>query len=75
MIAGIEQFPENNIIIFNRWGNEVFTMEKYDNSLNGTSDSGLNVGGDELPTGTYYYIFDTRTKEYGVIKGYIYLKR
>ena len=50
-------------------------MSPYDNSWNGTSQSNLNVGGEELPTGTYYYIFDTKTEKLGVIKGFIYLKR
>ncbi|MEY5001946.1 MAG: hypothetical protein RLZZ211_1982 [Bacteroidota bacterium] len=75
VIEGIEYFDENEIIIFNRWGSEVFRMSPYNNSWNGNSQSALNVGGDELPTGTYFYILDTKTDKYGVIKGYIYLKR
>ncbi|WP_343630922.1 Ig-like domain-containing protein [Fluviicola sp.] len=75
VIEGIEKFPDNTITIFNRWGYEVFSAESYDNTWGGNSTSNLNVGGDQLPTGTYYYIFDTGTTEYGVLKGYIYLKR
>jgi len=75
IIKGIENFPGNNLIIFNRWGNEVFNVTEYDNSWAGTSTSNLNIGGDQLPTGTYYYIFDTKTEQYGVLKGYVYLKR
>jgi gliding motility-associated-like protein len=75
IIEGIENIPGNSIVIFNRWGTEVFSMSPYDNSWNGTSMSTLNVGGDQLPTGTYFYIFDTHTEKLGVIKGYIYLKR
>jgi gliding motility-associated-like protein len=75
IIEGIENIPGNSIVIFNRWGTEVFSMSPYDNSWNGTSMSSLNVGGDQLPTGTYFYIFDTHTEKLGVIKGYIYLKR
>jgi gliding motility-associated-like protein len=75
IIEGIENIPDNSIVIFNRWGTEVFSMSPYDNSWNGTSMSTLNVGGDQLPTGTYFYIFDTHTEKLGVIKGYIYLKR
>ena len=75
IIEGIENIPGNSIVIFNRWGTEVFRMSPYDNSWNGTSMSALNVGGDQLPTGTYFYIFDTHTEKLGVIKGYIYLKR
>jgi gliding motility-associated-like protein len=75
VIKGIDQFPDNTITIFNRWGNQVFYTEKYDNTWEGISTSELNIGGDELPTGTYFYIFDTGTSEYGVVKGYVYLKR
>ena len=75
IIKGVENFPGNALIIFNRWGNEVYNVTEYDNSWSGTSTSKLNVGGDKLPTGTYYYIFDTKTEQYGVLKGYVYLKR
>ena len=75
IIEGIEYFDENEIIIFNRWGSEVFRMNPYNNTWDGKSQNALNVGGDELPTGTYFYILDTKTDKYGVIKGYIYLKR
>jgi gliding motility-associated-like protein len=75
VIEGLQYFDENEIIIFNRWGSEVFRMSPYDNTWDGTSQNALNVGGDALPTGTYFYILDTKTEKYGVIKGYIYLKR
>ena len=38
-------------IVLNRWGEEVFRQEIYDNSWNG-----VNTGGDALPDGTYYFI-------------------
>ena len=75
IIKGVENFSGNTLIIFNRWGNEVFNVTEYDNSWSGISTSNLNIGGDQLPTGTYYYIFDTKTEKYGVLKGYVYLKR
>jgi gliding motility-associated-like protein len=75
VIEGIEAFPDNEIWIFNRWGNEVFYMNKYDNSWEGVSMSTLNLIGSELPTGTYYYVFNTGSTEIGIIKGFVYLKR
>jgi gliding motility-associated-like protein len=75
VIEGIENIPGQSIIIFNRWGNQVYSASPYQNDWDGTSQNGLNVGGDQLPTGTYFYILDTQTSKYGVIKGYIYLKR
>lgn len=74
VIEGIERLQDNDILIFNRWGSEVFRMNKYDNSWNGKSQNSLNVGGDELPSGTYFYLLDTKTVKYGILKGYIYLK-
>ena len=74
IIEGLENIDGVSITIFNRWGNEVFSANPYNNDWNGTSQSNLNVGGDELPTGTYFYILDTQTTKYGVLKGYIYLK-
>jgi gliding motility-associated-like protein len=74
-IVGIEQAPDNTIIIFNRWGNVVFETSNYQNNWIGTSNVNNTVGGDELPTGVYFYLFDTKTEKYGVMKGYIYLQR
>lgn len=52
VIKGIANYPDNRLIIFNRWGNKVFEQEKYDNSWSGDwNDSALS-------NGTYFYIFD-----------------
>ncbi len=75
VIEGALAFPDNEITIFNRWGNVVFHAKGYKNDWNGTSESGMNVDGNELPTGTYYYIFDTHDETQGVVKGYIYIQR
>lgn len=44
-------FPDNEIIIFNRWGDIVYEQEPYNNNW-----SGVNNSGSELPQATYYYI-------------------
>ncbi|MEL6864078.1 MAG: gliding motility-associated C-terminal domain-containing protein, partial [Bacteroidota bacterium] len=51
-IQGIEKFPNNEILIFNRWGNEVFSQKGYNNDWAGTYKD------KQLPDGTYFYIFD-----------------
>lgn len=74
VIRGITMYPHNSIIVFNRWGNKVFTAGPYQNSWDGTCIYGVSAGGDELPVGTYFYVFDfgDGTKN---IKGTIYLNR
>ena len=74
VIRGIENYPDNTIIIFNRWGNKVFEASPYQNIWNGRSTKGLRVGGNELPIGTYFYLLDLGDGS-DVIKGSIYLNR
>ena len=59
-IDGIQAFPNNNVKIFNRWGNKVYEVDSYNNedqAWRGTSNVG-SVGSNELPDGTYFYIID-----------------
>jgi len=55
-IKGIENFPENKVMIFNRWGDKVRHMENYNNTT--ISWDGTNEKGEELPDGTYYYLVE-----------------
>ena len=55
-IIGIEEYPDNRLIIFNRWGNEVFDARGYDNSPARAFTGRWN--GKELPNGTYFYVLD-----------------
>ena len=75
VIDGLSKFPDNEITILNRWGNKVFHTVNYQNDWNGISQNDLNIDGDALPTGTYYYVLDTKDSQIGVLKGYIYLQR
>jgi len=74
VIRGILYYPENSIVIFNRWGNKVFEANPYQNTWDGRSSRGIRVGGDELPSGTYFYILNLGDGS-PVIKGTIYLNR
>ncbi|WP_158825466.1 CshA/CshB family fibrillar adhesin-related protein [Mucilaginibacter lacusdianchii] len=64
-IRGLEQFSENELVIVNRWGNEVYHSTNYKNNWTG---EGLNEG-------TYYYILKVKENDWQVIKGYITLLR
>jgi len=74
VIESIENYPNNTIVIINRWGNKVYEAGPYSNDWDGINKFGVNVGGVILPEGTYFYILileDGSTP----IKGYIYLKK
>ncbi|WP_248723555.1 gliding motility-associated C-terminal domain-containing protein [Seonamhaeicola sp. ML3] len=55
----INNYPNNTLKIYNRWGNLVYTKEGYDNTFDGVSNgrSVLNKN-EKLPVGTYYYVLD-----------------
>ena len=60
MIPCIEtgNFPGNEVIIFNQWGDEIYRAAPYDNNWRGT------YNGEDVPAGTYYYVisFDRNTE-------------
>jgi len=72
VIRGILNFPNNTFTVFNRWGERVFEENGYQNNWDGTSDSNFNLGGSELPVGTYFYVLDLGDGS-DVFKGTIYL--
>jgi gliding motility-associated-like protein len=81
IIGNIESFPDNEVIIFNRWGNEVYRINGYNNgdkSFQGSANTGIltNINKD-LPEGVYYYIIYTNDadKNKRLNKGYLILKR
>jgi gliding motility-associated-like protein len=45
--------PKNQVSIYNRWGDEVFSISDYDNKAN--VFMGFSNDGNKLPTGTYFY--------------------
>ncbi|MEM6319867.1 MAG: gliding motility-associated C-terminal domain-containing protein [Bacteroidota bacterium] len=51
-------FPGNEVIIFNQWGDEIFRAAPYNNDWEGT------FNGEDIPVGTYYYVisFDRNTE-------------
>ena len=75
VITGIENYTDNILTIFNRWGNVVYSMDAYQNQWNGISNGSMVIGSDPLPTGTYYYLLDLYGDGKTVYKGSIYLKR
>ncbi len=63
-IPFLNGYPGNNVVIFNRWGKKVYEAKDYKNDWNG----------DELPSGTYFYVVSAPLLE-NDLKGTITLIR
>ena len=70
LIFDAVDFPKSELIIFNRWGDVVFSASPYNNDWGGKSNSGT-----DLPEGTYYYVLRLDTVEGEVMKGDITILR
>ncbi len=49
-LAGGEGGPDNEVVIYNQWGDQVFYASPYNNDWKGT------YNGQPLPTGTYFFV-------------------
>ncbi len=67
LIQGIAKFPENELFIYNRWGNLVYSKKSYNNDWSVLSD------GNDLPVGTYFYTLKINGKK--DLTGYIYVNK
>lgn len=68
-IHGIEAYPDNKLIITNRWGNIVYEEKGYSNTWNG-----VNQNGQALPDGVYFVILEINGAE--ITKdNYVHIKR
>ncbi|MGI8892221.1 MAG: gliding motility-associated C-terminal domain-containing protein, partial [Bacteroidia bacterium] len=68
-VLGLLRHPDNQLVIFNRWGNEVFQKNNYVNDWRGT-----NKSGDQLPDGTYFVILKVNDLN-RVLKGYVDIRK
>ena len=80
-IRNLDNFPNNTVKIYNRWGVLVFVTKAYNsngNVFDGTSQGRVTVNQDnKLPVGTYFYVIDYEN-DAGITKqlsGYIYINR
>lgn len=65
----IERYPNNQLEIFNRWGNLVYYQKGYKNTWDGKADGSAKT----LPEGTYFYILDLGDGSKKT-SGWVYLK-
>ena len=70
VIKGIQGYPNNKVIIWNRWGTLVYSKVTYTNDWTGISNDG-NV----LPDGTYYIVVEFNDASKDNIKGFFDLRK
>jgi gliding motility-associated-like protein len=75
VILNLEQYPENTIVIFNRWGDKVYEAAPYMNDWDGNSAGAkLKIMGDQVVDGTYYFVLDLGNGD-DLYNGFIDLRR
>jgi gliding motility-associated-like protein len=52
----IDQFPDNTVTVFNRWGTKIFSATNYSRANEWRGD----INGQPAPFGTYYYVIVTK---------------
>ncbi len=70
IIPGIANYPNNQVLIYNRWGNIIYDAQPYQNDWRGT-----NNGGKDLVTGAYYYVVKLNDEENTVYGGAVTIVR
>ncbi|MBD3750278.1 MAG: tandem-95 repeat protein [Sphingobacteriales bacterium] len=80
VIYNISKYPDNEVVVFNRWGNEVFRIKGYNNedrSFKGVANVGILTNSNkDLVNGVYYYLIYTEVDNKKKLnKGYLILKR
>ncbi|MBT8308773.1 MAG: gliding motility-associated C-terminal domain-containing protein, partial [Flavobacteriaceae bacterium] len=78
-IAGLQNFPDNNVKIYNRWGVLVYEKSQYHigDGFRGISDGRVTIQQEKkLPAGVYYYVLTYVDGGVGKsIAGPLYIKR
>jgi gliding motility-associated-like protein len=72
-ITGADYYENNHLKIYNRFGTEVYHKEKYINEFVGKANVST-LGGEILPDGTYFFVFDKFNNGEDVETGYLYIK-
>ena len=72
-ITGADYFENNHLQIFNRFGTEVYHKEYYTNEFVGKANVST-LGGELLPDGTYFFVFDKFNNGEDVETGYLFIK-
>ena len=70
IIGNIENFPDNSVHIYNRWGNQITVINNYNNTYHAWN--GQTSTGSALTNGTYFYVIELNNGA-GVKKGWVEL--
>jgi large repetitive protein len=70
VIDGLGDYKDNELVIFNRWGDVLFKVKSYQNDWEGRT-----VSGEPLPEGTYYYVLRLNVNDGKIYKGDITILR
>jgi gliding motility-associated-like protein len=74
VIKNIENYPDNKLKIFNRWGNMIYEKDSYLNEFEGYANTGDQVGKSKLPAGTYYVILEYGDQKTETYNGFLLLQ-
>uniref|UniRef100_UPI0010A5D691 Calx-beta domain-containing protein n=1 Tax=Cognatitamlana onchidii TaxID=2562860 RepID=UPI0010A5D691 len=75
VINCIEDYPNNSLEVYNRWGNIVYKARNYKNDWGGISNGRATFNAqEELPVGTYYYVLDLGNGSEPKV-GWLYINR
>lgn len=74
VIAGLENYPDNELIILNQWGDMLYRSHPYYNDWDGKANVGMNIGNNPVTDGTYFYIFTTAPGA-EPMKGFVEIRR
>ncbi|MDT0621043.1 gliding motility-associated C-terminal domain-containing protein [Croceitalea vernalis] len=69
VLVGHENYPNNTLLIYDRYGNNVYASRGYNSTWDGTGENG------NLPKGTYFYILDLVGDGTEATKGWIQIIR
>ncbi|MCW3078009.1 MAG: hypothetical protein JWO32_2618 [Bacteroidetes bacterium] len=70
-IKGLDNYPNNNLQIYNRWGNPVYNSKPYKNNWDGVPNAPGKTGSGKLPAGTYYYLLELGDNNNTYFKGFV----
>ena len=69
-IDDIDQYPEANLTVFNRWGSVVYQSRGYQNDWPGTAQDGK-----ALPVATYYFVIELNNDHHQPVTGSVTIIR